>query len=331
MKLLETRHFLNLRPRYNAAPSQEIAAVRRSNGGRRPSMLRWGLIPPWAKAPHIGSRLINARAETAATKSAFQAAWRARRCLIPADGFYEWSRQGAARQPWLFELKDGEPFAFAGLWERWTVREGPALTGSLREAARGEAIETCTILTIRANGIVAPIHDRMPLILDAALGPDPALGKGAAHRQQADQRPGGNGRHQVGIPGCLACAPLPDPGRRLLRVEPARGGKTALAVRVEGRRTVCLRRPVGTLDSAGGAGAHGIAPRSGARRSDRDVHNPHDQGQRDRCTDSRPHALDPAAAVVRLLACFHQRAKRHYQLLDPAARVERPGRGRSGQ
>ena len=128
-------------------------------------MLRWGLIPSWAKAPHIGSRLINARAETAATKSAFEAAWRARRCLIPADGFCEWNRRDAAKQPWLFELKDGEPFAFAGLWECWTVRERPLLLGSLREAALGEAIETCTILTTRANRIVAPVHDRMPVIL----------------------------------------------------------------------------------------------------------------------------------------------------------------------
>ena len=156
---------LNLQPRYNVAPSQEVAAARNGNGGRRLSMLRWGLIPPWAKEPHIDGRLINARAETAATKSAFQAAWRARRCLIPADGLYEWNRRDAAKQPWLFGLKDGGPFAFAGLWERWTVREAPMLMSSLREAAPGEAIETCTILTTRANGIVAPVHDRMPVIL----------------------------------------------------------------------------------------------------------------------------------------------------------------------
>ena len=97
----------NLRPRYNVAPGQNIAAVRLADGGRRLSMLRWGLIPAWAKEPNIGYRMINARAETAYEKPAFRAAFRARRCLIPADGFYEWARQGKTRQPWLFQMKQG--------------------------------------------------------------------------------------------------------------------------------------------------------------------------------------------------------------------------------
>ena len=155
----------NLRPRYNVAPGQSIAAVRLAAGGRRLSMLRWGLIPGWAKEPNIGYRMINARAETAHEKPAFRAAFRARRCLIPADGFYEWQRLGKTRQPWLFQMKQGGVFAFAGLWESWEVREGTALTGPLADFGPGDALETCTILTTEANGTVAPVHPRMPVIL----------------------------------------------------------------------------------------------------------------------------------------------------------------------
>ena len=156
---------LNLRPRYNVAPSQDVAAVRIAENGTGLAMLRWGLIPSWAKDPAIGHRLINARSETAAEKPSFRSAFRHRRCLIPADGFYEWQRQGGTRQPWLFGLRDGEPMVFAGLWERWTVPEGAALTGSLAERSPGDAIETCTILTTVANETVAPVHGRMPVIL----------------------------------------------------------------------------------------------------------------------------------------------------------------------
>ena len=156
----------NLRPRYNVAPTQDIAAVRAEARGRRLSMLRWGLIPGWATQPNLGYRLINARAETVSAKPAFRAAWRApRRCLIPADGFFEWTRHGALRQPWLIGMKDGALFAFAGLWERWTIREDAVLKGALAGHAPGEVIETCTILTTAANETVAPIHHRMPVIL----------------------------------------------------------------------------------------------------------------------------------------------------------------------
>ena len=177
---------LNLRPRYNVAPSQDVAVVRAAEEGRRLSMLRWGLIPAWAKDPAIGHKLINARSETAAEKPSFRSAFRHRRCLIPADGFYEWQRRGGTRQPWLFGLRDGAPFAFAGLWERWTVPEGAALTGSLAERSPGDAVETCTILTTAANETVAPVHGRMPVILppdawgawlsgdEVPLGPYPA-------------------------------------------------------------------------------------------------------------------------------------------------------------
>ena len=155
----------NLRPRYNVAPSQDVAVVRAADGGRSLSILRWGLIPAWAKDPAIGYRLINARSETVAEKPSFRSAYRRRRCLIPADGFYEWQRLGKIRQPWLFGLRDGAPFAFAGLWERWTVPEGAALTGSLAELGAGDPVETCTILTTAANETVAPVHGRMPVIL----------------------------------------------------------------------------------------------------------------------------------------------------------------------
>ena len=155
----------NLRPRYNVAPSQDVAVVRAADGGRNLSMLRWGLIPAWVKDPAIGYRLINARSETVAEKPSFRSAYRRRRCLIPADGFYEWQRLGKIRQPWLFGLRDGAPFALAGLWERWTVPEGAELTGLLAELGPGDPVETCTILTTAANETVAPVHGRMPVIL----------------------------------------------------------------------------------------------------------------------------------------------------------------------
>ena len=159
----------NLRPRYNVAPAQSIAAVRAGPEGRTLSMLRWGLIPAWAKEPNIGYKLINARSETAHEKPSFRAAFKARRCLIPADGFYEWARapKGKPKQPWLFQMQGGGGFAFAGLWESWTVRDGLALTGSLAELAPGDTLETCTILTTQANETVAPVHPRMPVILPA--------------------------------------------------------------------------------------------------------------------------------------------------------------------
>ena len=155
----------NLRPRYNVAPGQTVAAVREVGGARRLAMLRWGLIPSWASDARIAYKLINARSETAAGKPSFRAAMRARRCLIPADGFYEWTRRGKIRQPWLIAKENGTPFAFAGLWERWTVPRGADLTGSLAELRPGEEIETCTILTAAANRALAPLHPRMPVIL----------------------------------------------------------------------------------------------------------------------------------------------------------------------
>ena len=141
-------------PRYNIAPSQPVAAVRVSveTGNRELVSLKWGLLPFWAKDPKIAYRLINARAETVAAKPAFRAAFKKRRCLIPACGFYEWRRIKKKKQPFLFQVKGAAVFAFAGLWEHW---EGPT----------GDVVESCTIITTEPNELVGKIHDRMPVIL----------------------------------------------------------------------------------------------------------------------------------------------------------------------
>jgi len=146
--------FPTLSPRYNIAPSQPVATVRAApaGSGREVALLRWGLIPSWSKDPAIGNRLINARAETVREKPSFRNAFRRHRCLIPASGFYEWQRQERAKQPYFVRMRNERVFAFAGLWDRW-------------ERPDEGAIETCTILTISANAVLAPIHDRMPVIV----------------------------------------------------------------------------------------------------------------------------------------------------------------------
>jgi putative SOS response-associated peptidase YedK len=151
--------------RYNVAPSQPVPAVRADAAGRSLALLRWGLIPSWAADPSIGNRLLNARSETVAQKAAFRAAFRQRRCLLPADGFFEWRKEGRLKQPYLFRLQGGGPFAFAGLWEQW---KGPD----------GVTVESATVLTTGANELVRPLHERMPVILrpedhDRWLAPGP--------------------------------------------------------------------------------------------------------------------------------------------------------------
>ena len=145
---------VDLPPNYNVAPTQGVAAVLAENGHRRLEVLRWGLIPPWADDPQIGSRMINARAETAHEKPSFRRAFRERRCLIPPDGYYEWKRTNGTKQPYYIHMKEGRPFAFAGLWESWREEGGPE-------------VRSCAILTTRPNALASEIHDRMPVILPA--------------------------------------------------------------------------------------------------------------------------------------------------------------------
>lgn len=141
-------------PRYNIAPTQDILVARRTGAGREAAMMRWGLVPAWSKDPKAGPPLINARAETVAEKPAFRDAFKKRRCLVVADGYYEWTGEKSPKQPWLITLTNGKPFGFAGLWERWTPK-------TLTEPA----IDSVAIITTVATESLAFIHDRMPVVL----------------------------------------------------------------------------------------------------------------------------------------------------------------------
>ncbi|PWB52994.1 MAG: hypothetical protein C3F13_10255 [Anaerolineales bacterium] len=140
-------------PRYNIAPSQSVAVIP-NTGDPRVAMYKWGLIPSWSKDPAIGDRMINARAESLAEKPSFRNAYRRRRCLILADGFYEWKQDPTrkSKTPMYIRLKNGQPFAFAGLWEIW-------------KSPGGDEVRTCTIITTQPNSLLEPIHNRMPVIL----------------------------------------------------------------------------------------------------------------------------------------------------------------------
>lgn len=144
-----------LAPRYNIAPTQPIAAVRLNphTKQKEATHFHWGLIPSWSKDPAIGNRLINARSETAAEKPSFRAAFKYRRCLVPATGFYEWQKRGTEKQPYFISAADNEPLAIAGLWEHW-------------QGADGSEIESCTLLTTAPNELVRPFHNRMPVIIE---------------------------------------------------------------------------------------------------------------------------------------------------------------------
>ncbi len=147
---------IDIEPRYNIAPTQFIAAIRDNEDKQRELvMLRWGLVPFWAKDPSIGHRMINARAETVAEKPAYRAAYRHRRCVVLADGFYEWHREGDIKTPYFISLASGEPFALAGLWENWADRES------------GESLQTTTLITTEANDFMKPLHHRMPVVLES--------------------------------------------------------------------------------------------------------------------------------------------------------------------
>jgi putative SOS response-associated peptidase YedK len=142
-------------PHYNVAPTQSVPVIRQDpkEPVRQLSLMRWGLIPSWAKDSSVAAQMINARSETAGVKPAFRDALKASRCLIPADGFYEWQKTGKAKQPYCFEVNNGELFAFAGIWDRW-------------KESNGKELETCSILTTAPNAVTSGVHDRMPVILD---------------------------------------------------------------------------------------------------------------------------------------------------------------------
>ena len=143
-----------LAPRFNITPAQSVDAIRmaRAGNGREIVRLKWGLIPSWAKDAGIANKLINARSETLSEKPSFREAFKRRRCLVVADGFFEWDKKGKTRRPFYFQLKNERPFAFAGLWDRWTGQDG-------------DRVETCTIITTTPNELLARVHDRMPVIL----------------------------------------------------------------------------------------------------------------------------------------------------------------------
>jgi putative SOS response-associated peptidase YedK len=159
-------------PRWNIAPSASVAAVRATERGERELvLLHWGLVPSWAKERSIGQRLVNARVETLREKPAFRNAFRKRRCLVIADGYYEWHALGAQKQPYLIEAADGKPFGMAALWESWP------------DAASGTTLESCVIVTRESAGVVREIHERMPAIVapaDYAAWLDPAATDPAA-------------------------------------------------------------------------------------------------------------------------------------------------------
>lgn len=155
MEAFEMEAFPDIPPRYNIAPSQAVVAVRENEGTghREAAILSWGLVPHWAREPSIGHKLLNARAETAASKPAFRSPMRHHRCLVPMNGFYEWKRAGTTRQPYFFYIPGKALFAVAGLWEHWGSPDG-------------SEIESVTLLTTAANADMEPIHHRMPVILE---------------------------------------------------------------------------------------------------------------------------------------------------------------------
>ena len=149
--------FPPLEPRYNIAPTQPVPVLREEQPGRRQvALLHWGLIPSWARDRSVGNRMINARAETLSERPAYRAAFRRRRCVVLADGWYEWQVVASGKQPWFIHSRDGAPLGLAGLWETW------------RDPAGGEPVESCTIVTTDAVGPLAEIHHRMPAVLPAA-------------------------------------------------------------------------------------------------------------------------------------------------------------------
>jgi len=169
---------LAVEPRYNIAPTQFIAAIREDEERQRELvMLRWGLVPFWAKDPAIGNRMINARAETVAEKPSYRAAFKHRRCVVLADGFYEWHRDGDVKVPHYISLSSGEPFALAALWESWNDKESDA------------PLQTTTLITTAANDFMQPLHHRMPVILKPDTADEWMSGSNDYLQQAAERTP----------------------------------------------------------------------------------------------------------------------------------------------
>ena len=202
-----------LAARYNIAPTQDVPVLReREPGQREGALLRWGLVPSWAADPAIGQRMINARAETLAEKPSFRSAFRRRRCVVLASGWYEWQKTPAGKQPFFLRRRDGEPLGFAGLWEQWVDR------GS------GEAIQSCTIVTTAAPPALAAIHDRMPALLgrealagwlDPRIGDAARLGPllGSAEAGSIDARPVSRAVNDARNEGPRLVEPIADAAR----------------------------------------------------------------------------------------------------------------------
>jgi putative SOS response-associated peptidase YedK len=152
VEIFGLKEISEIRPSYNIAPTQQVAVVRQVSDHNSLVPMKWGLVPPWAKDPAIGSQMINARAETVAMKPSFRHAIKYRRCIVPGSGFFDWKHEGKSKQPYYFRMKNGRPFGFAGIWEEWKAPDGTLL-------------DTFSILTTTANELVATIHDRMPVIL----------------------------------------------------------------------------------------------------------------------------------------------------------------------
>lgn len=169
---------IEVQPRYNIAPTQFVAAIRANDSSHRELvMLRWGLVPFWAKDPSIGNRMINARAETVAEKPSFRAAYRHRRCLVLADGFYEWRKQDGGKTPYFISAANGQPFAFAALWENWQSKESD------------ESLQTTTLITTAANDFMIDIHHRMPVVLGPLAASKWLAGENGLLEQVSADRP----------------------------------------------------------------------------------------------------------------------------------------------
>lgn len=169
---------IEVQPRYNIAPTQFVAAIRANDSSYRELvMLRWGLVPFWAKDPSIGNRMINARAETVAEKPSFRAAYRHRRCLVLADGFYEWRKQDGGKTPYFISAANGQPFAFAALWENWQSKESD------------ESLQTTTLITTAANDFMIDIHHRMPVVLGPLAASKWLAGENGLLEQVSADRP----------------------------------------------------------------------------------------------------------------------------------------------